>query len=406
MAESLSPEIIAWLLGMGPSPFAVYEDSNSQVIQNWDLPKDEEEIGTFDFQNDRLTAQNKANNQYADMAQIAQLGNSTGGFSPEDFVPEVTYEPVKAPGYQAMLYYQNSNDPVMKYIAKRLGSGPEGGATAFQVVNELRQLEDDPEFSEYLPRNTREATNGLPGGSEIDWNAIQRQAQDLEKMIIADPQFDEFDPQTGLPANRVETPSEAATFFKERGLPNPYETYSSDILADPQALKREEHRVNKAPEIERQARQSQRSVKSADDEYQAYRGGRATADAVARSLLDKEYANDPETTGLTMGDPNAERWWMDAGRVKNTGGGRSDARVANAQRRRADTRETNLGEEVYARRLAAAKDQGAKQKNWNAQQEDMRERARREAMMRQLTQMGVTPFNDVNRARQGNIYGF
>ena len=51
MAENnpggFSPEVLAWIMGLGPNPFAVYEDANSQVVGNWDLPADLDDVGTM-----------------------------------------------------------------------------------------------------------------------------------------------------------------------------------------------------------------------------------------------------------------------------------------------------------------------------------------------------------------------
>lgn len=216
-------------------------------------PEDEDEWGTLDYQNDRLTAGKKALDVQTDPAFITALtaAGSPGGWEPTAFTPDVSFEPVQAPGYQRIKYLTQSGDPVSKYIAERMAD-PAAPATASQVVAELQKIKNqgqgDPEAEaiiDALPQKFDDFGNPIDGPGGVDWNSVSSIANNLEKDIIADPTFSAFDPKTGLPANivdprtgmpsdqyrwnpetnmlemRVERPTEAMEYFDRAGLPYP-----------------------------------------------------------------------------------------------------------------------------------------------------------------------------------------
>lgn len=429
MAENnpggFSPEVLAWIMGLGPNPFAVYEDANSQVVGNWDLPADLDDVGTMDLQNDRLTAQNKANDQYSDFAQIAQLGSGTGGFSPEMFKPFVTYEPVQAPGYQRMAYYSNSSDPAMSYAAKRL----QEGATSFQVETEMRNIAaQDATFAAALPVYEDEVQGPL-----TDWKRVGSLLDGLEKDIIADPAFNAFDPSTSLPANEVVNQTEAAKWFAERDLPNPYETYDPDLLASRDTLSLEQKNRDRAGGIrsERDATllEAQRNPLNPPKSQAGYPAASTPFPPTLAAPLQRQ--GPPTQTTFTSRDPatgevlsltdrlapkpgplvdgRAQSWSDSSGPQPLRGhasgpGGRGGAKVSGALMR------AMLDQGATSRGSAAGRAAFEAQSNYNKQrvreEDDGYAQLERQAMMRALTKMGHTPFNDVNRARQGNVYGF
>lgn len=383
--DAFSPEVQAWLLGLGPDPFAMNPDQNSQVIGNWLPPADLDEVGTMDWQNDRLTAQNKANNQFSDFAQIAQLGSSTGGVSPGQFEPFATFEPVKAPGYMTMNYYKASSDPIMKYVAKRLDEG----GTALQVENEVRLLiREDPEAAAAMPLITDEMGNDAP-----DWKRLGGLISTLEQNLINDPGFNAEDPTTGLPANVSYQDTEIAKYFKERDLPNPYETYSPDLLADPGTLKRE--RENVPFTLNRTTRDAESMLKSMLEQERTAASKAVKERAAQRRSFGATAPSDlPEMPKTLSGMAGAS--YQQQPRVDRSSGRTGLKRANSAAPHNLPARDSTAFGQAYVAQMKAKQEA-----------EDARfAQLERSRMMAEMTKQGRTPFNDVNRARQGNVYGF
>lgn len=407
-ASPYSDDVQAWLMGLGPFPFG--EPS---------IPLPPGSFGNEDqlaFLNDILTAQNKGNNVMSDPAQIAQYGAGAGGFSPDAFQPTVTYESVKAPGYMQMQRYMQSSDPVMSYIAKRLDQG----ATAVQVETEIRKLVEGggPQGQAMLaalPMRDDEFSNK----SIVDWGRVGAIASGLEKAIIEDPEFNAVDPATGLPANQVQEESEASRYFREAGLPNPYEKFSPDLLADKPTLDRERQIANVGLPRANQAAQS------AEDRYamlvqqlKALEGkpyGDATAEGVEGmpTMVSDLSLNGLPSSALsvaTTGQEAEARYNlgqrggpMQAGAlyeptIKPTTGRRTESQ-ANLHRRAA------LASKMRAagrERLDAANQRTAMN---NRNQDAIYAQLERQRMIDAMTRAGYTPFNEVMRARQQTIYG-
>lgn len=416
-----SPDVLAWLMGQGPMPFGEAP-----------VPLYPGSFGTEDelsILNDILTAQKKGNDVMSDPAQIAQYGTGAGGFSPESFQPSVTFEPVKAPGYMQMQRYLQSTDPVMSYMAKRLDQG----ATAVQVETEIRNLvkgggPEGQKMLAALPMRDDDL-NAQPidvGGvtitppSAVDWNRVGAIASGLEKAIIEDPQFNAIDEQTGLPANRVEQESEAARYFREAGLPNPYETYSPDLLADSKTLDRERQVQNVG---------IPRAYSAAQEANARY----AMLADLLKGARSKTYG-DATTTGedglpRVAGEINLDELPSSALSVATTG---SEAGSASNQRNAGRNfgqdnliyepstpattgRRTPSQAKVQRRSALQSQLRQASQQQYetrkertrmnNANQDDIYNQLERQALMSALTKAGYTPFNEVMRARQQTIYG-
>ncbi len=212
---------------------------------------------TQDYINDRGTWQKKANDLMSDQATFAQIGLGAGGVRPEDFQPNVTYEPVKAPGYLRLMQMGGSDDPVSKIIAEVLLNK----GTSLQAVNAVQASAMDPEdpFYEELRAMPTLWVNDDRNGTQFNMSAVDKLASDVEQLAINDPVFSAFDPRTGMPADAVDeegnrlihdpetnsfvreisTPTPTMEYFDEMNLSNPFDTYDPDIFAGEGDLARE-----------------------------------------------------------------------------------------------------------------------------------------------------------------------
>lgn len=442
----MDPETIAlinaWLRGEIPDPFGVSEFDQARWSGLFAPPEDADEFGTLGWQNDRLTFGKKVNDIMSDPAYIAQLGTGPGGPGPEAFEPTITYEPVKAPGYQNAMFMINSGDPISAYIAEEMmGDVQNGrlGKTSIQVVNELKQaVRNDPELAMALPTYEDDMNPGQP---QPDWRAVQNIADSLQKDIIADPTFDSLDPKTGLPANKVENYSEIAQYFRDTNTPNPYETYSPDMLTTESRLRADENasqlrgaNKQRVADADRQRAMDMAMIKEmfqgrtmdepvgrVSPNMEAYGGGSSGPDPAAwldRNIGDKIEgffnqdenpavdpvrqavlnATTPYWEGAQSGSPARMTEEESARRTLNQRkrGAQAAQAPARVSRERQEARAQAKGS--LARNLARV--YGSYDKRAESQ------RREREAMIRELTARGYTPYNNTIRARQAGVFGF
>ena len=243
-----------WLAGQGPDPFASAPMDYANYSSLMPPPSDMDELGTIDYAKDSANYQQDVNDLISDPATITQMsvGGGIGGWQPADFEPSISFEPVKAPGYQRLMFLKGSGDPIQEYIADAIANN----GTAFAATQALKKAQEVGGTGGQVPLIDA-AIENLPsykqdGIEDVDWKTIEKMANDLEQMVIQDPQFNGF--QNGLPAaivdketgqmrddytmgadgqlmKRVETPTEAMEYFERVGLPSPFETYDPDVLA-------------------------------------------------------------------------------------------------------------------------------------------------------------------------------
>jgi len=408
-----SPEILAWLMGIGPNPLEGPGSYQTPIMP----PSNPEDMGTMDFQNDVSTFQKKANDIYSDPAFLAQLGGTTGGVSPDQFEQFATYEPVKAPGYMMMQNYLNSGDPISKFIASVISGDYTGTpGTANQAETELRKIYGDPAHPMYGVIQPAVLTYTDMGEEQPDWKRIRDIATGLETAVINDPQFNALDPNTNMPSQMTYNDTEIAKYFKEQGLPNPYEQYSPDLLAGRDTLSREGYNANKLQE-------SLSGASTAKDDYMRFLAkndprNNAKPNMVSSSPLANEAA---AATGLDRLDGQqfndaANQWMADGGPNVPGGTGQSGStlprQAPQAQPRSQQSpglmdqalRQGARGgqQEAYVKKILAQKELV---KYANRSRDDRLAQLERERMMQLLAKQGHTPFNDVNRARQAGIYG-
>ena len=407
-------------MGQGPSPFSVPDTYQTPIMP----PSDLNDLGTLDYQNSALTTLGKANNNFSDLAMIAQLGSTAGGAGPEQFQPNATYEAVKAPGYEMIQYYKQSNDPVMQYVATRF----EEGATAGLIENELRTLwtNGDQNVKPYFQADFRNP-------SQPDLGTVPGKIAELEKNIINDPTFNAFDPATGKPANAQYDETEIAKYYREQGIPNPYEQYSPDLLAGRSQLQREGYNANKATETTSAAKDAQ--------------------DAYARMLAKNDPRNNDKPYGMTLDGanqggqgptPTTPQQMYEAGVLPSSAMSVADmsweAPTPNSaydtiteQRRAAadrvkqstmtgiqgnpqlgSSRQTPIMDAALRQSALRAQQQAyadlvlankAKGKSRKQTEDDKYAQLERQRMIDILAKRGYTPANDVIRARQAAVYG-
>lgn len=428
MSETFSPEIMAWLLGLGPSPFDIPPEHNSQVIDNWGPPKNESEIGTMPHQNARLTAQGKANNQFSDYAFLSQMGD----MGPEMYQPQAV--PVDAPGYGMAQQYGASGDPVSQFIAQVLQSGGTSNA-AEMMLNQIYNDPEHPNHAEIVPWvPTFQSDQFGTIQEQPDWRRVRDIATSLEETLLSDPGFQGVD-EFGRPVNYEL--GEFAQWEADRGIPSPYEQYSPDTLADPHVIDKEQDNLFRLPERER-------SLQEAEAEWQAARDERSSLDgrSVASFLIGDEeerfaeggasfdrptdtrrstrhgahtrssYNAPPEDRGQyePRDTPQSRRRGARQGEgsgptpTDTAGGGRRTASHLGLQRRGGATRQSDqrVGQGLEARDKAFVSERDLRE----ATDRNKIAQIDRQRMMNMLSSQGHTPRNDVLRARQGNIYGY
>jgi hypothetical protein len=203
--------------------------------------------------------------------------------------------------------------------------------------------------------------------------------------------------------------TEIAKYYKEQGLPNPYETYSPDLLASRDTLSREGYNVGKAETNRAELEASMKALLGArarNDPAVA-----ARPNMVSTTPLAAEVAASSNLDKLSGADFNAQaNEWMAAG-GPNAPGGTAQAVSLPSQPKGKGTlimdqmmqqNNQRAAQRAYVEAILARK----KNDKSRAQTEDDKyAQLERDRMMQLLTKQGYTPFNDVNRARQGNVYG-
>ena len=397
-----SPDVEAWLMGLGPNPFG---GSPTPLP-----PGSFGDEDTMDILSKILTAQNKGNDVMSDPAQIAQYGTGDGGFGPEAFDPSRTYESVKAPGFMQMQRYLQSTDPFMSFVAQRLDEG----ASAYQVSTEIETMISNggPEGERMkmaLPRIRDDGSGRVTAGG-IDYGRVDKIVGDLEQTLINDPSFNSMDPTTDLPANMTEEESEASRYFREADLPSPYESYSPDTLASPQILSQERHARDLAmPRAGMEAQSAQDRFAMLSDQLKQSRStsyGDETdrnARPVNRGAAPTQGDDFLAGSMIASQRPSVdERAIMDSAMgfepgTASTRGRRTPSQNNVQQRSRLMRDVETAGRERLVTQNRATKAS-------NAINDDTFAQLERQAMMRRMTQAGYTPFNQSMRARQGSIY--
>lgn len=414
----------AWIDGVGPNPFELTPMDMGSYYDNVAPPQDPDDIGFLDYQNKALTMGGKGLSMGADPAFITSLGTGAGGFSQADYDPTQEYESVSAPGYlQQQWWSQEGSNPITSFIAKEV-SAP--GGSAYSAEAKLRAAVADGSVSEELLMKYTDDS----GNQVIDWKRIQKMAEGLENNLINDPTFTGFD-EGGMPANIKSTPSEAQEYLDRTGTPNPYDTYDPDLLASVDQLRREGYNRDQAGGIKEEQEAAMRALLAAtqgNSQAEAAQGayermvlenqelGRFNIDQGEASIIapegemetfdpnftDNDYMNDASFEGLaSLADPTLSRSntaytsRIDPRRFTQSG----DTPTRMAQMPGQSMRDTR------ALRGAARDATQAQFKARHTEEDDKYAALERQRMMAYITKAGYTPFNDVNRARQANIFG-
>lgn len=422
------------------------------------MPSADNAFGSQEYFNDQMTAEKKANDMLADPAFLARLSTGVGGVRPEDFQPTVTYQPVKAPGYQTAMWYANSDDPVTSFIGKSfLDKRP-----ANWVENNLRLLaEEDPEVMKNLPRVVDQMTGIM--GNAPDWGAVRSMIQGLEKQIIADPAFSAFDPLTQNPANAVDengnpvavstsgggggsqsggggteqytmgpngepmmmttTPTPIMEAWSQMGLHNPFETYDPDLLATSGQLRARGKAQQRFVDAEQAYTDAMNPIGwvSADKPWTAQLPnlGFQSLDTkvtpeMRKALLDLALKQGGDVQGSSLGEardivtnamgPNDpfggnEKYAQDlAAQMENV------SRTPAATNLRRANRQVN--EILYKANKRKTEAQNKRKYEQSAMYWNQLADQKRQRQAQQLYDMGYSPFADQMRAREANVYGW
>lgn len=204
-----------------------------------------------------LTMQKNRNALMADNVSAAMGG--IGAYDTSAFQPTMTYEgPVlQQPGRQALGFYNTGGNDYQSLIAENLMAGD----TPAQAVGKLIQLINLPddgtidpalkaqrdELVASLEPAKYDALQALEGigedkrtpaqkaASQYDVQALYDFANEQGQGLATDPQGGYTDPRTGISyANApTETWSEAAQWYRDRGLPFPTEQYTDPKYTQP-----------------------------------------------------------------------------------------------------------------------------------------------------------------------------
>ena len=458
MAQPTGPEVLAmfqqYMANMSAGPDMSLQQSDLPIRF---LPSTDEdnEFGSQDYLNDNLTAEKKVNDVLSDPAFLSRLGAGTGGFRPQDFQPKVTYQPVKAPGYQRLAMYEGSNDPVqiiMADVFRNKGTAKEAESAVLSAM-----MNKDHPFYDQL--NADEAIHYTDQGARtVDRKYIRQLAGSIEKDVISDPQFSTLD--RGMPADamdengnvisdpagggagfdtsgagftdgemttgiegggkydqgqddnwylRQETPTDTMAYFDEQGLYNPYDTYNPDDLASGGDLS---HRDSAF----------QRYV-GAQDTFDTKTAGLSTAadrgsiEALVRNQLLGQHITNKQTAAAAgpVGPvppaaaaprTNESVWGARAGAAPDApglmGAARNSSFTNNMERDTKRGANTKLQKDSMIRYLA---DIDRKREQSGAYWAEQGNR-KRQGQAQRLHAQGFSPFADQMRAREANVYGF
>lgn len=460
---SPNPRMDAWdayVRGEGPNPFASAPMDYANFSSLMPPPSDMDELGTLDYARDTANYTQDINDIISDPAYRAQLsvGGGIGGWEPADLEPTITFEPVQAPGYQRLMFLKGSGDPIQEYIADAIANN----GTAFAAVEALKMAAKDGGTGGQFPLIDA-AVQRLPtyenqrGAEDTDWKKIEKMANDLETLVINDPQFNGF--QNGLPASivdaetgqmrndytmgadgqlmkKVETPSTAQEYLTRNNLPSPFDTYSPDTLASDSTLIREDRegtnllngtsiyradgetlndlgtsaqQVGEASDVITQMmRQFNRDQKRKQADYQtAMMGPQFDREGWVDGKDEREAVLGGGAGSLSMeggaASPAAMRRQdvFDRSRKSADAQTRAMARMAGPRERGPLADKPNDPRRVaYRNALQGRIDaKNAAAHNYMAQR-------MREKMMGQITAAGHTPYNDKMQAMQRNVLGF
>jgi hypothetical protein len=149
-------------------------------------------------------------------ADQAFLISQPGLARPEDFMPVTRAEPVDAPGYRTLQQWSQGN-PYQRLVAGMLAQG----ADSTSIARELQNLVDQgAEIAQFLPR---QMIQDRPGGEytlgeEPNLKMAVDQIQDLERMLMSDPQIDQqMSAEMGMPVAVTQEDSELLQKLQEMG---------------------------------------------------------------------------------------------------------------------------------------------------------------------------------------------
>ena len=215
----------------------------------------------------RMGLVNNQASRIADYSTLAMMGSDPGMYDVNAFNPTVTAptERLRSPGRENLSRLVSGGTPYERYIAELMSTrGMSGAAAVQQMMRDINEP-DDPSLSardrqakqdlidslSSFSLESKAAASGFPytpGGADKNKDTIEYDipglvslASDWDKMLQEDPLegegWEDIEGQFGAPGTRyTEQPlvedSEAAEWYKSRGLPLPTEQYTDPKYMD------------------------------------------------------------------------------------------------------------------------------------------------------------------------------
>ena len=227
------------------------------------------EIDPFDLSQiiSRMGLVNNQASRIADYSTLAMMGSDPGMYDVNAFNPTVTgpTERLRSPGRENLSRLVSGGTPYERYIAELMTTrGMSGAAAVQQMMRDINEP-DDPSLSaadrqakqdlidslSSFSLESKAAASGFPyapGGADKDKNTIEYDipglvslASDWDKMLQEDPlegegwvdELGEFGPPgTRYTEQPLVEDSDAAEWYKSRGLPLPTEQYTDPKYMD------------------------------------------------------------------------------------------------------------------------------------------------------------------------------
>ena len=392
-----------------------------------------------------LNMLNRAASRFADPAYLIM----NGFVDPGAFDPITTYEPVQVPGRQLLDQYFVGGNPLQKRIAELIDAGRLGS----QI---LIELQSDPELAQYAPRQmVEDASTGAYTPSDVpDWRAVQGEIESLTSTLASDPVFDqEYFERTGqyMSATTEDSPMREKLF--DIGITStPGETYDPYLFApegqdarDVESFDREERTRETADssveQFNEQLAAMRRAMNAPEPLMQPNPGGTQFINAATngnavplqtpnRIGRGRHDGRPGPWTGATPGnaapfplggtggvpaDLGRSRHdgrpgpWTGAGASASGPLGGTGGASANLGARGGSGRPPGVGIWGVTPPIESFQDRYGKQKAsteaWAQAEINRRAQAQREAIVQELSQAGVTPFDDEIRRRNMMMYG-
>lgn len=307
------------------------------------------EIDPYDLSQiiSRMGLVNNQASRIADYSTLAMMGSDPGMYDVNAFNPTVTMptERLRSPGRENLSRLVSGGAPYERYIAELMSTRGMSGAAAVQQMMRDVNEPDDPSLSAKdrqamqdlrdslapFSLESKAAASGFPytpGGADKDKSTIEYDipglvslASDWDKMLQEDPLEGEgwTDPETGQ--RYTEQPlvedSEAAEWYKSRGLPLPTEQYTDPKYMD--ALV-----AAAAPTYGQELYERERGVSAAtrarDQAFQKNRNAGADLSELERAMA-SNVLDEPKTPWPSLVPLNGETG-LDAGpRLFGSAGG-------------------------------------------------------------------------------------